>query len=181
MAVVEETGPTRGRYEWREHRTDTSSHSGRAALWCALVTLAAVPVSFFGTSYASMALSGQKDFNTPAVVFYFFLCLVLAPVPLALVSSYLIAPCIARVARGRLPAAGSHVILVAVWVGLVFSFRLAAPHFSDVPRWLLVWVVLFGNLATLQGPAVIAGSFVYSLRYNSIRRRLTPCPGDCQV
>ncbi len=151
----------------------SASHSPRAPSWlCAPVTLAGVPLSFFGALYVCRALPGPKDLNTPAVTFYSILCLVLA-LPLALANCVLIAPHIAKTARGRFPAIGSHLVLVVVWVGLILSCYLVVPQFPAAPNGLLFGVTLFWYLAILLGPAVIAGSFVYSLKYNSMRRKLT--------
>ena len=152
---------------------NTSPWPWLAPSWrCALVTLVAVPLSFFA-AFSAMT-SGHKDFNAPSVAAYFFLCHLLV-LPLALANSFLTAPYIAKAAWERLSAVGSHLILAAVWAGLIFSGYLVLPRFPAALDWLLGWVMLFWYLAMLLGPAVIAGSFVYSLKYNSMRRTLTSC------
>jgi hypothetical protein len=93
----------------------------RAATWrCALVTIAAAPLSFFGMLYVTW---DPNSGNPAGVVAYLFMCLVLI-VPLALVNSVLVAPCVAKVAGGRLSALGSHLVLVAVWAGCLLGGRL---------------------------------------------------------
>jgi len=156
MAPVQEMDPA------------TSHHSRRAPRWCcALVTIVTAPFSFSGTLYATTA--GHEDFNAPAVAAHLFLCLVLI-LPLALGNSFLVAPCIAGTAHTRPTVVASHLILAVAWVGLVLSEDLVASQFPTLmDRLLLLW-----NLAILLGPAVIAGSFAYSLMCNSILRKLTP-------
>jgi hypothetical protein len=148
---------------------NTSPRPWLAPSWCcALVTIAAAPVSFVGVLCATP--SDPKDLNPAAIAFY--LCLSVALIlPLALVNSFLIAPCVAKMACGRLPAVVSHLILVIVWAALVLSGYLVVPRLPAA----LDWVMLFWNLTMLLGPAVIAGSFVYSLKYNWIRRKSTLC------
>ena len=141
------------------------------SLWCAVVTTVAVPFSFFGVLYATT--SDSKDVNAVGVACYFFLCHLLA-VPLALVNSCLIAPGIARTARGRLSAVGSHLILTIVWVGLAFSLHLALLQIAAPRNGLVSGLLMLRELTMFLGPAVIVGSFAYSLQYNSMQK-LTPC------
>ncbi len=141
---------------------------------CALVTLAAVPLFFLDALYVCRALPGPTDLNTAGVTFYSILCLVLA-LPLAFANSVLIAPYVARRARGRFPALGAHLVLVVVWAALVLSCYLVVPQLPAAPNRLLVGVTLFWYLAILLGPAVIAGSFVYCLQYHSLRTPRRTC------
>jgi hypothetical protein len=133
----------------------------RAPVWrCILATLVAVPFSYFGVLFAMTP--GQGVANPAAAAAYFFICIVLA-LPLALANALVIAPCVVKTVRGRFSAVGSHLILAAAWAGLVFVGYFAAPRLPAA----LDWVMLFWYLASFLGPAVIAGSFVYSLKYDS--------------
>lgn len=131
----------------------------RVAL-CILATLVAVPFSYFGVLFATTP--GQGVANPAAAAAYFFMCVVLA-LPLALVNAFAIAPCVVKAAHGRFSAVGSHLILAAAWAGLVFVGYFAVPRLPAS----LGWVMLFWDLVMLLGPAVIAGSFIYSLKCNS--------------
>jgi len=131
---------------------------------CALATLAAVPVSFFGVLH--VATLGQIDFNAASAVVYFLLCLVLA-MPLALVNSFWISPWVARTIGRRFSAVDSHLILTAAWLAVVFGGYLAVPRLPAV----LDWVMVFWYLVMLLGPAVIAGSFVYTLKHTSVSEK----------
>ena len=149
---------------------DTLPHPSWPASWrCALATIVAVPFSFFGALYAITV--GREVDNAAAVTAYLFLSLVLT-LPLALANCFLVAPFIAATAHRRLTAAGSHLILVVVWAVLVLSEYFVVPR---LPTALVVRLMLFWYLAILLGPAAIVGSFVYSLKYNSMRRKLTSC------
>ena len=159
------------RVQWRDD-------SRRAASWrCVLATLAVVPLSFFGMLY--VAMFGYRDFNAAGAAVYFLLCLVSA-LPLAFANSFLMAPWIATMAGGRRSTVGSHLIVAAVWAGLVFCgylafWCLATFQFPAELGWLLSLLVMFWYLTIFLGPAAIAGSFVYSLKYNSVRPNPTAC------
>jgi hypothetical protein len=135
------------------------------------MTLVATPFSYFGVLFVTTA--GRGVANPAAAAAYFLICIAMA-LPLALANAFAIAPYVVKTVHGRLSAVGSHLILAAAWAGLVFAGFLAIPRLPAA----LGWVVLFWDLAVLLGPAVIAGSFVYSLHRDSTERKLARCLSD---
>lgn len=145
----------------------------RTPAWrCALATAAVAPISLLAMLY--MATFGRETPNPAAAVVYFVLCLA-AAAPLAFANGWFVAPWIAKMSQGKASVVGSHLILTAVWIGLLLlgylAFRfLGISQVSDEGAGLFSVLLMLWYLTMLLGPAVIAGSFVYSLHAKSMPR-----------
>lgn len=152
-------------------------HLYRVPVWrCALATLVAVPASYFGVLFVTTR--GHEVPDPVGAALFFLLCIVLA-LPLAVANAFAIAPYVVKTVRGRLPAVGSHLLLAAIWavsisLGYLLLRLLGAIQLPGVWSCLaMLW-----DFAIFLGPAVIAGSLVYSLQYDSTERKLARCLFD---